>query len=222
MDAEADLHLCCSYICILIHSGDKPYSCDIWETVHTVRKSESHTGIIIWETSWENLFMPHANNKGADHIYTWATSRENLSSGFLVSWDSKPVCSTKEACCSHEIAYIETRYIILPRQRTTKVLIRLCGYAGWSAPLLFAYGKNRFSHDEAYMYKEAHICAKVTSVSGSTGCHVLLLFLLEEGSDLWLWQSQEIFSLFFYAFPSAYFKYIFIYICKNLTIQILG
>ena len=29
------------------------------------------------------------------------------------------------------------------------VLIRLCGCAGWSAPLLFAYGINRFSHDVA-------------------------------------------------------------------------
>ena len=42
-----------------------------------------------------------------------------------------------------EISDIETRGIILSRQRTTKALI--C--AGWSAPLLFAYGKNRFSHD---------------------------------------------------------------------------
>ena len=62
-----------------------------------------------------------------------------------------PVCSTKEACYSHEIANIETRYIILPRQRTTKVLIRLRGCTGWSAPLLFAYGKTRFSHDVAQL-----------------------------------------------------------------------
>ena len=33
---------------------------------------------------------------------------------------------------------IETRDIIVSRQRTTKVLIRLHGCAGWSAPLLFA------------------------------------------------------------------------------------
>ena len=31
------------------------------------------------------------------------------------------------------------------------MLIRLHGCAGWSAPLLFAYGKNRFSHDVAQM-----------------------------------------------------------------------
>ena len=32
--------------------------------------------------------------------------------------------------------------IILSKKRTTKVLIRLRGCAGWSAPLLFAYGIN--------------------------------------------------------------------------------
>ena len=31
------------------------------------------------------------------------------------------------------------------------MLIRLRGCAGWSAPLLFAYGKNKFSHDVAHI-----------------------------------------------------------------------
>ena len=35
---------------------------------------------------------------------------------------------------------------MLSRQRTTRVLIKLRGFAGLSAPLLFAYGINRFSH----------------------------------------------------------------------------
>ena len=51
---------------------------------------------------------------------------------------------------SHEIANIETGDIILSRQRTTNVLIRLRGCAGWCAPLLFANGKNRFSYDVAH------------------------------------------------------------------------
>ena len=42
----------------------------------------------------------------------------------------KPACSAKDASWSHEIANIETRDIILTRQRTTKVLIRLCRCAG--------------------------------------------------------------------------------------------
>ena len=58
----------------------------------------------------------------------------------------KSACSATEASWSHEISVIETRDIILSRQRTTKVLIRLHGCAGLSAPLLFAYSINRFSH----------------------------------------------------------------------------
>ena len=43
-----------------------------------------------------------------------------------------------------DISDIETRGIILSRQRTTKTLIR-------SVSLLFVYGKNRFSHDMAHI-----------------------------------------------------------------------
>ena len=46
---------------------------------------------------------------------------------------------------------IETRGITLSRQPTTKALIRLRGCADSSAPLLVAYGINRFSHDVAHM-----------------------------------------------------------------------
>ena len=42
----------------------------------------------------------------------------------------KPVCSSKEAIYSNEIANIDTRDIILSRQRTTKVLIGLRGRGG--------------------------------------------------------------------------------------------
>ena len=51
---------------------------------------------------------------------------------------------------------IETRSIILSRQRTTKALVRLRGGAGWSAPLLFAYGE-RFSHDVAQIYTKRSV-----------------------------------------------------------------
>ena len=46
---------------------------------------------------------------------------------------------------------IESSGIILSKQRITKALIRLHGCAGWSVPLLFAYGINRFSHDVAHL-----------------------------------------------------------------------
>ena len=55
----------------------------------------------------------------------------------------KPACSVIEASKGHEIANIETRDIILSRQRTTKVLIRLRVCAGLSAALLFAYGEKQ-------------------------------------------------------------------------------
>ena len=61
----------------------------------------------------------------------------------------KPACSageTKLGSCNLAIA---SRGIILSRQRTTKALIRLRGCASYSAALLFAYGKSKFSHDVA-------------------------------------------------------------------------
>ena len=63
----------------------------------------------------------------------------------------KPACAATEARSRLEISDIETRSIILSKQRTTKALIRMRRGAGWSAPLLFKYGKNRFSHDMAHL-----------------------------------------------------------------------
>ena len=52
----------------------------------------------------------------------------------------EPACAATEARLKLEILDKETRDIILSRQRTTKVLIRLRGCTGWSEPLLFTYG----------------------------------------------------------------------------------
>ena len=63
----------------------------------------------------------------------------------------KLLCSATETSYRLEILDIETRGIILPQQWITKVLIRLRGCTGWSAPLLFAYGKKRvFSWGGSY------------------------------------------------------------------------
>ena len=85
----------------------------------------------------------------------------------------KPACSAKETSQSHEIANIETRDIILSRHRTTKVLIRLRGCAGWSAPLLVAYDISRFSHDEAHFILNisAVSCEKRLSASKCSNAH---------------------------------------------------
>ena len=70
--------------------------------------------------------------------------RENLSSGFATRVDSNRPAQLQKLGRG---LIIGTRDIILSRQWTIKMLIRLRGCAGWSAPSLFAYGKNRFSHD---------------------------------------------------------------------------
>ena len=46
---------------------------------------------------------------------------------------------------------IDTRSIIVSRQRIIQELHRLQGCTGYSAPLLFTYGINMFSHDVALL-----------------------------------------------------------------------
>ena len=62
----------------------------------------------------------------------------------------KPACSATEASYSLGILELASIGIIPSRKRTAKALIRLHGCTGCSAPLLFAYGINRFSHDMAH------------------------------------------------------------------------
>ena len=69
----------------------------------------------------------------------------------------KPACSADETSHGLEILAMASRGIILYRQRTTKALIRLHRCSGWSAPLLFVCGINRFSHDEAHIIPTAII-----------------------------------------------------------------
>ena len=75
----------------------------------------------------------------------WATSRERVSSGIFDQVRFKPACSATETSWNLETLDRASIHIILSKQRTTKVLIRLRGCADWSALLLFAYGINRFS-----------------------------------------------------------------------------
>ena len=74
------------------------------------------------------------------------------------------------------ICGVRPRGIILSRQRTTKMLIRLCECAGWSASLLFAYGKNRFCHDAAqikvYLAEQAWCLAWQPHADHTLGCSV--------------------------------------------------
>ena len=58
----------------------------------------------------------------------------------------KLACAATEANKRLEISNIETKGNVLFGQWITKTLIRLRKCAGWSVSLLFAYGKNWFSH----------------------------------------------------------------------------
>ena len=71
--------------------------------------------------------------------WIWAAPWEILSLGSSDEVRLKLACSATEASMRLEILVTETRDITLSRQRTIKALIRLRGWAGWAAPLLFAY-----------------------------------------------------------------------------------
>ena len=74
-----------------------------------------------------------------ESICHWAMSQENLSLGFPTSYDSNQAAQLQKQARVLKLS-IASRGVILSRQQTTKVLIKLCGCAGWSVPLLFAYG----------------------------------------------------------------------------------
>ena len=64
-------------------------------------------------------------------------------------YDSNPSAHLQRLARSRDILGTATTGIILSSQRITKALIRLHQCTGWSVPLLFAYGINRFCHDAA-------------------------------------------------------------------------
>ena len=66
----------------------------------------------------------------------------------------KPVYSYTETSLNIETLDVARLAIILFRKGITKALIRLCGFAGLSAPLLFTCSKVRFSSDEAYAVRQ--------------------------------------------------------------------
>ena len=49
----------------------------------------------------------------------------------------KPACSSTEISYKIEISLIASLDMILSDKQIKKALIRLCGYIGWSAPVLF-------------------------------------------------------------------------------------
>ena len=90
---------------------------------------------------------------------------------------------------SWNFGFSEYRYFTI-RQRKTKVLIRLCGCAGWTASLLFAYDKSRFCH---YV---SHILSYASSFSSSSFLYSALPHHQIPGSINWSRVKEVDFSPF--------------------------
>ena len=89
----------------------------------------------------------------------WALSWEDASSGVSDQVRFKLPYSATAASRRLEILVTETIDITLSRQWTTKALIRLCGCAGWSAHLLFAYDvRHVFSWPGSFVLRYRGIC----------------------------------------------------------------
>ena len=140
----------------------------------TFQKVESETKR--WSKILHIIFGVNKNS-----ALIWASSRENLSLGFATRVDSNQSAQSQNLGRGLKFSDKETRGIMLSRQRTTKVLIRLRGCAGWSAPLLFEFGINRFSHDVA------HFKPTQTEESLSPPKEIIWLFASRNWiSHLWL------------------------------------
>ena len=109
----------------------------------------------IYSSRQHNVFIMFWNHRNYYHYYSSSTRKPGFRVCNKVRF--KPACSNPGTGQCLEILDIASRGITLSRQWTTKALIRLRGWAGWSAPLLFAYGKNRFSHDVPQIKPGLHL-----------------------------------------------------------------
>ena len=74
----------------------------------------------------------------AGHQLNWAAAQENRSSGFPTKCNSNQPAQLQRLAKKFEFSLLSSLDLILSNKLITKVLIRLRGCAGWSAPLLFA------------------------------------------------------------------------------------
>ena len=139
--AQSRQNLRCSLIQTVIQeepSDRKPDPWPFWMAGHAQLKFVRDTNSLdAAQLSWR-LLVKQTNQKRGRII--WAPLSENVSSKVCDRVIFKPACSATETSKNLEVSDLETRDIILSTERTTKVLTRLRGCAGWSAPLLFAYG----------------------------------------------------------------------------------
>ena len=110
-------------------------------------KTQIHlTGLICTQKNTVECILNTRGNHGQEKHkmanrkdHNWATPWENVSLGVSDQARHKLACAATKSSWSLEISAIESRDIILSKQRTTKALIKLRRCTGWSAPLLLAY-----------------------------------------------------------------------------------
>ena len=100
--------------------------------------------------------------------------------------------------CTEKIKSWKFRFNSCGRQQTTKTSLRL----RWSAPLSFAYGMNRFYHDEVHLMTNASVISplKYNNRIGVYSMHPLLnieFMLLDRNRWTSVWH-QEIFTRLFW------------------------
>ena len=122
--------------------------CDFWKSLckcifiqMTWKHVKHHSKAVIWPLNRFFFFCYFKEISKFPHHMSLFTTKPVF--GVCDQVSLKPACSATEASYSLGILNLASIGIILSRQRTTKVLIRLRGCAGWSAYLLFAYGKKK-------------------------------------------------------------------------------
>ena len=75
-------------------------------------------------------FIYYSIKTSYDTFEIWASSQENLSSGFPKKASFKSVSSATETSQKIEISPVASLHMILYIKRITKALIRLCGCTG--------------------------------------------------------------------------------------------
>ena len=111
----------------------------------------------------------------------WALSWKNLSSQVSGQVRLKLACSFTEASIRLGILVTETRDITLSRQRITKALIRLCGCAGWSEPLLLVYDIRHVFSWPGSFYNIYHCYILMIVSRMRDGCSALRMCCLRHG-----------------------------------------
>ena len=100
--------------------------------------------------------------------------------------------------------------------KTQTGLLRLRGCASWSAPLLFACGINRFSHDVAHLWLWLFLC--ISFIILQTWIIFSNILLAWIRNDIRLFPQRP--SCFLYsAFPSHNTNYKWLLICRAWSLQ---